>query len=106
MPESWTFSGNQNGSPGQQNTSYEALANDDDETLPSVFAIHQNFPNPFNPYTNISYDLPKDNFTTISIYNLMGKHVKTLIDQEQSAGYKTLRWDAKNQNGNNVSAGV
>ena len=36
----------------------------------------------------------------------MGKHVKTLIDQEQSAGYKTLRWDAKNQNGNNVSAGV
>ena len=106
MPESWTFSGNQNGSPGQQNASYEALANDDDETLPSVFAIHQNFPNPFNPYTNISYDLPKDNFTTISIYNLMGKHVKTLIDQEQSAGYKTLRWDAKNQNGNNVSAGV
>ena len=106
ISESWTASFVEFGTPGHQNSSYDALTNDVDNNLPSVFVIHQNFPNPFNPKTNISYDLPNDSYTVVKVYDLLGKHVKTLIDREQTAGYKTLVWDSKNEHGENVSAGV
>ena len=74
--------------------------------VPEVFALHQNYPNPFNPVTRINYDLPKDNLVKITIYDMMGRQVTTLINQSQKAGYKSVRWDATNHLGESVSAGL
>ena len=74
--------------------------------LPEVFALHQNYPNPFNPVTNLSYDLPEDAMVSITIYDMMGKVVASLVNGQQSAGFKTLQWDATNQSGMPISAGL
>ena len=104
--ENWVSSDVALGTPGQQNSSYDALSNDIDEIIPSVFALHQNYPNPFNPTTSIEYDLPNDSYTVVTVFDVMGKHVKTLVDKNQSAGFKTIRWDAKNDEGEGVAAGM
>ena len=104
--ESWAVSSVELGTPGQQNSSFDALSNDINELLPSVFALHQNYPNPFNPSTNINYDLPEESHVTVTVFDIIGKHVKTLVQDNQSAGFKTIRWDGKNQNNENVAAGM
>ena len=73
---------------------------------PETFALHQNYPNPFNPETNISYDLSKDGATSIAVYDMRGTLVKTLINGLQSSGYKSVQWNATNNQGEPVSAGV
>ncbi|MDO9547753.1 MAG: T9SS type A sorting domain-containing protein [Candidatus Marinimicrobia bacterium] len=66
--------------------------------VPESFHLFQNFPNPFNPSTTISFDLPKDDFITLSIYNLRGQLVKTLISEFENAGRHTVEWNASNLN--------
>ena len=78
----------------------------DYDMLPGVFKLHQNYPNPFNPVTNLSYDLPEDAMVNITIYDVMGKSIRTLVNSSQSAGYKSLYWNATNDNGQPVSAGL
>jgi hypothetical protein len=78
----------------------------DGAQLPTVYALHQNYPNPFNPVTKLSYDLPEDSFVNIIIYDVMGRKVKLLINDKQSAGYRSTLWDATNDNGEPVSAGM
>ena len=78
----------------------------DGDQLPDVFALHQNYPNPFNPVTNLSYDLPEDALVNITIYDMMGKVVSTLVNGQQSAGFKTLQWNATNNSGMPISAGL
>jgi len=78
----------------------------DGEMLPTVFALHQNYPNPFNPTTKIQYDLPEDTFVSITIYDVMGRSIRTLMNVKQSAGFHSIRWDAKNNIGEGVSAGM
>ena len=78
----------------------------DENTIPEVFALHQNYPNPFNPTTQIKYDLPEDGLVTINIYDVMGRSIKTLVNDNQSAGYRSVRWDATNNYGEEVSAGM
>ena len=74
--------------------------------LPNEYALHQNYPNPFNPVTNLNYDLPEDAMVNITIYDMMGKVVASLVNGQQSAGFKTLHWDATNQSGMPISAGL
>ena len=74
--------------------------------IPSEYSISQNYPNPFNPSTNLSYDLPKDSGVKLTIYNMTGNAVKTLVSEQQSAGKKILQWDATNDLGQKVSAGL
>ena len=74
--------------------------------LPKKFALHQNFPNPFNPITTLRYDLPEDAQVKIMIYDLMGREVKTLVNNQQTAGFKSILWDATNNLGQPVSAGM
>ena len=74
--------------------------------IPEVFSLHQNFPNPYNPITSIRYDLPEDKFVNIAIYDLMGRKVKSLVNSKQSAGYRSIHWDATNDFGQTVSAGM
>jgi len=76
------------------------------ETLPQGFALEQNFPNPFNPSTTIRYELPEEAMVNVTIYDMLGRQVKTLINQTQDAGYKSVIWDATNDYGKPVSAGI
>ena len=73
---------------------------------PTLFYLHTNYPNPFNPTTTISYDLPKRSQVTLGIYDLLGKRIKTLLNQSQDVGVKTVRWDGTDEFGRQVSAGV
>jgi len=70
------------------------------------FSLRQNYPNPFNPVTTLRYDIPENSHVTITIYDMLGRQVKTLINQTQDAGYKSLIWDATNDYGKPVSAGI
>ena len=74
--------------------------------LPNVFAIHQNYPNPFNPITKINYDLPEDALVSINVFDLMGRSIKTLVSEKISAGFNSTLWDATNDYGESVSAGM
>ncbi|MFL2997911.1 MAG: T9SS type A sorting domain-containing protein [Candidatus Neomarinimicrobiota bacterium] len=74
--------------------------------LPIGFAIYPNFPNPFNPITQIRYDLPKDNLVNITLYDIQGRKIRTLINIYQVAGYHSIHWDSKNDLGGGVAAGM
>ncbi len=86
--------------------------------LPSKFALHQNFPNPFNPSTNIGFAIPhggrsdfptgglRSGFTSLKIYDASGRLVKTLIKENKAAGIYIVQWDATNDFGERVSSGL
>jgi hypothetical protein len=74
--------------------------------IPDEFALHYNYPNPFNPVTTIRYELPEDTDVHLVIYDILGKHVKTLVNQTQEPGYKSVRWNGRNDMGQTVSAGM
>ena len=77
-----------------------------DNITPLTFNLYQNYPNPFNPTTEIKYDLPEDVFVSINIYDVMGRKIKSLSNANQTAGYHSLQWDATNNIGEGVSAGM
>ena len=73
---------------------------------PELFTLGSNYPNPFNPKTNIVYELSKSSFVNISIFDIEGNKVRTLLNRFQSEGYKTVLWDGKNDNNVRVAAGM
>jgi len=73
---------------------------------PSAVALHQAFPNPFNPTTTIQYDLPSPVRVTLAIYDIRGRLVTTLVDEPQSAGRKTVVWNGTTRLGTLASSGV
>ena len=75
-------------------------------SLPNKFTLNQNYPNPFNPTTTLRYDIPETGLVSINIYDMLGRQVKTLINQTQDAGYRSIIWDATNDYGKPVSAGI
>ncbi|NQU27041.1 MAG: heparinase II/III family protein [Candidatus Marinimicrobia bacterium] len=74
--------------------------------LSDGFALHLNYPNPFNPVTTIRYNLPMDSHVKLTIYNILGQQVIVLVDDYQNAGYKSTRWDGRTASGKLVSAGM
>jgi len=66
------------------------------ESIPSEFALFQNHPNPFNPTTIINYQIPMTSNVELSIYNLLGQKVATLVNKKQQAGSYQVEWDASN----------
>jgi hypothetical protein len=64
--------------------------------LPKTFAMYQNFPNPFNPSTSIRFELPKGSNVNLSIYNILGQKIATIVDEYKNPGYYQIRWDARN----------
>jgi len=82
------------------------LAQDDDMMIPGEFALYNNYPNPFNPTTVLDYDIPENSFVNITIYDMTGRMVKTLVNANQSAGFRSVVWDATNFVGQPVATGV
>ena len=70
------------------------------------FKILNAFPNPFNPTTTLSYELPEDSFVDVTVYDMLGNVVSNLFNAKQSSGYKSIQWNATNNQGQPVSAGV
>jgi hypothetical protein len=88
------------------NPSNELNINESMQNIDTEYNIHQNYPNPFNPVTTLQYNLPVNGLVSIIIYNILGKEVKTLVNTTQDAGYKSVNWNATNNYGKPVSAGV
>ena len=103
LAESWTSSMGY-GTPGYQNSS--VLKNDMVSNLPDKFFLFNNYPNPFNPSTIISYNIPKDSYVNISIFDVLGRKVKTLTDQHMKAGKNKVQWNGVNDQGKLLAGGV
>ena len=76
------------------------------EGIPIEFALHENYPNPFNPTTTLRFDLPELSDMTLIVYNMLGQKVKTFNMQSTPAGYHSVKWNATNDYGDPVCAGV
>ena len=76
------------------------------ETTPYTFALAQNYPNPFNPTTRIEFVLPKAMTAQLIVYDVLGRAVKTLFNEETHAGSHFVQWDGTNQGGLGVASGV
>lgn len=74
--------------------------------VPDRFVLYQNYPNPFNAITTLRYTLKKETNVTIKIYDLLGKEVRTLVNNRQSPGYKLISWNGMDYSGNLVPSGV
>lgn len=84
----------------------EQLIGADKTNLPKTFALLQNHPNPFNPDTKISYALPVDCHVTLTIYNLLGEKVVSLVDEDQTAGWHYIIWCGKDKKSKDLASGV
>jgi hypothetical protein len=73
---------------------------------PSKFSLLQNHPNPFNQTTKIEFSMANSGFVSLSIYDLLGRKVRTLASEHLASGYKSVLWDGKNDSGEDVASGI
>ena len=78
----------------------------DDRLVPKQIILYPAFPNPFNPVTTLRYYLPEDAMVNTNIYDMMGRLVRTMVNSQQNAGYRSIRWNATNDAGEPMSAGL
>jgi len=76
------------------------------DNLAENFYLGKNYPNPFNPSTTINYNILKDEYVNINIYDLTGKRIKSLVNSKVGIGFNQVEWDATNSFGQTVAAGV
>ena len=91
---------------GEQDTTNCEQVSIIDQTLPVAYNLYNAYPNPFNPKTTLHYDLLEDALVNITIYDMMGRIVSNLVRNQQNAGYKSIQWNATNNTGQPVSAGL
>jgi len=84
----------------------EYLSTVEENNLPDVFALHNNYPNPFNPVTNITYDVPEVADVKLEIFNVMGQKVRTLASGSHEPGRYRILWNATNDFGEGLSSGM
>ena len=82
------------------------VSTDDALNLPSEFKLHASYPNPFNPVTNIAYELGNAADVSITVYNMLGQEVTTLVSGFQAAGNYTVTWNGMDANGHSVPSGL
>jgi hypothetical protein len=78
----------------------------DEGFIPDRYSISQNYPNPFNPTTQIEYGLPYNSEVSITVFNILGQRVATLINEEKSSGYYKLMWNGRNDYNQQIASGV
>ena len=83
-----------------------AGVNSDESLIPKEFALYDNYPNPFNPTTQIAVDLPEAATTEITVWNIMGQKVATLYTGDLNAGHHTLNFDGRDSNGKQLTSGM
>ena len=93
-----------NGTPGEQNSNY--LGSINNNPIAEDYRLYQNYPNPFNPMTKIMYYLPKKSKISLTIYDALGREIRSLDKGQKDYGYHTLEWDSKDNYGNKVGAGI
>lgn len=91
-PADWTFT-----NPGSCiRLDYLTGTENNNNEIPTVFKLYNNYPNPFNPQTSIKYDLPINAFVKLNVYDILGQYVTSLVDQQKTAGRYEVTWDARN----------
>jgi len=85
---------------------YAVIYDKDMIPVPKEFALHHNYPNPFNPSTTIRFDLPENEKVLLTIYNILGQKVRTLINASYEAGYHKVLWDGRNKLGEKAASGI
>ena len=89
-----------------ESTTVTNVSNDEEGILPDEFALEPNYPNPFNPTTRIQYRLPVEAQVKLVVYNVLGQAIRTLVDQELTAGTHQVVWDGRDNSGVTVASGV
>ena len=79
---------------------------DDNQLFPREYALAPNFPNPFNPQTTISYQLPQLSRVVLQIHNTLGQRVRNLVAEQQTPGHYQVIWDGKNDSGEQLASGI
>jgi len=108
----WAFDGFEltpsSGGPRMMHLSIseELVGVDGEVAIPKEFALHNNYPNPFNPVTNITYDIASATDVTLEIYNVMGQRVRTLAQGSHEPGRYRIMWNATNDYGQSLSSGM
>ena len=74
--------------------------------LPEGYSLAHNYPNPFNPSTQIEYSLPEETLVSLEIYNIRGQLIRSLVAEVQGAGVRTIHWDGKDESGADLASGV
>jgi hypothetical protein len=77
-----------------------------DAPMPAVHSLYQNYPNPFNPMTTIRYSVPRPGAVTLTVYDIHGRKVRSLLSGEQKAGGYSTLWDGRDDGGRRVASGV
>ena len=83
-----------------------SIVGERDQLIPEKFCLEQNYPNPFNPQTNITFGLPDASEVTIHVFNLTGEFITTIFRGRKEAGYHIVVWDARDDFGRPVGAGL
>ncbi|MCD6204698.1 MAG: T9SS type A sorting domain-containing protein, partial [Candidatus Marinimicrobia bacterium] len=79
---------------------------DDEQTVPVTYKLEQNYPNPFNPTTTIQYGIAKEGLVKLTIYNILGQEVKTLVNTSQNAGVYKIQWNGLDNQNRMVANGI
>jgi len=77
-----------------------------DQSIPENYSLSQNYPNPFNPETHIQFAIPKAEQVRITVYDLQGKLVRTMVNERKAAGTYSVVWNGRDENGVKVTSGV
>jgi hypothetical protein len=95
-----------NMSPTPGSSNIQGLSTMNNIMIPTKYFLYPNYPNPFNPVTHFTYDLPMQSQVKISIFNTLGHEIKTLVNSKQNNGSYFIQWDGSDNHGNRVSSGV
>jgi hypothetical protein len=109
IPVWWRVRGKSSSCDGVWSTTFvytDVKGGEEEKNLPEQFSLSHNYPNPFNPVTQIEYALPRNCQVKLIVFNILGQRVKTLVDEFQTAGYKSAHWDGKDDTGSEVASGV
>ena len=78
----------------------------EDAASPDIYHLYQNYPNPFNPFTTIHYQLPRSAHVKLTVFNLLGREVRTLIDKVQTPGFHAVEWNGADAHNRNLASGI